>query len=476
MIKTRMNIDICYIISHGFAARMLLQTGLILRLAEQGKSIAIITPDPKDSNLQSLANNPLIHIFDPHINQTIWDDDYGVKRRYYLEEIKSNPVFWEKHIHSIFYTASKHPWKRIRPFIYYPIYKLIPYFPSIRRRFKAKEDKYLISEKASQLLEKINPKLVVSTYPVNFLEAKFLFAAKKQGRRTLIHLLSWDNITSKGIFPVIPDEFIAWGKIMYKELKEYYQLSDEQVQVCGVPHFDHHIKIKKAGIYKDLIAELGLNPDLPYLFVAMSSPRFAPYEIDIVEWLTQAIHDDIFGKDLQLVVRPHPQNVQGSMSDQRWIGRLDKLKGHRVAIDYPKLVKSNVRWSMAQSDMDHLSKLLLGCSVCINSGSTVSIDALVMGKPSLLTSFDGDKELYYWKSARRLVDYTHLQKFVTLGGAEITRSYDELEKSISTYINNPDHRIENRKNALHSECYQDDGKSTDRVIDAMLHLLEKLKV
>ncbi|MGK0391759.1 MAG: hypothetical protein ACI94Y_004526, partial [Maribacter sp.] len=92
------------------------------------------------------------------------------------------------------------------------------------------------------------------------------------------------------------------------------------------------------------------------------------------------------------------------------------------------------------------------------------------------TSFDGDKELYYWKSARRLVDYTHLQKFVTLGGAEITRSYDELEKSISTYINNPDHRIENRKNALHSECYQDDGKSTDRVIDAMLHLLEKLKV
>ncbi|MGK0388489.1 MAG: hypothetical protein ACI94Y_001219, partial [Maribacter sp.] len=130
MIKTRMNIDICYIISHGFAARMLLQTGLILRLAEQGKSIAIITPDPKDSNLQSLANNPLIHIFDPHINQTIWDDDYGVKRRYYLEEIKSNPVFWEKHIHSIFYTASKHPWKRIRPFIYYPIYKLIPYFPS----------------------------------------------------------------------------------------------------------------------------------------------------------------------------------------------------------------------------------------------------------------------------------------------------------------------------------------------------------
>ena len=472
--KTGMNIDICYIISHGFAARMLLQTGLISRLTEQGKSVAIITPDSKDSNLQPLASNPLIHIFDPSMNQTIWDDDYNAKRMYYLEDLKSNPVFWEKHIYSIFYTDSKHPWKRIRPFIYYPINKLIPYFPSIRRRFKAREDKYLISKKASELLEKINPKLVVSTYPVNFLEAKFMFAAKKQGRRTVIHLLSWDNITSKGIFPVIPDEFIAWGRIMYEELKEYYQLSDEQVQVCGVPHFDHHIKIKKAGIYKDLIAELGLNPDLPYLFVAMSSPRFAPCEIDIVEWLSQAIHDDVFGKDLQLIVRPHPQNVQGSMADKKWIGRLDKLKSNRVAIDYPTLVKSNVRWSMAKSDMDHLSKLLLGCSVCINSGSTVSIDALVMGKPAVLTSFDGDKKLSYLKSARRLVDYTHLHKFVNLGGAETTHSYDELKKSISAYIANPNHRIEKRKHALLSECYQDDGKSTDRVVKAMKNILNRM--
>lgn len=467
------NTDICYVISHGFAARMLLQTGLIHRLTLAGKRIALISPDPEDENLAELRNNPLVQIYDPQIKHSIWDDDYGVKRMYYLEDLRSNPVFWEKHLYSILYTKSKHPWKRIRPFIYYIIHVLIRYFPGIRRRFQQREKQYLYSAKASALLEKIQPRLVVSTYPVNYLEAKFLHAAKTQGRTTLIHLLSWDNITSKGIFPVIPDHFIAWGPVMYEELKAYYNCADEAVQICGVPHFDHHLQIKKAPAYQALLEDLGLNPQLPYLFVAMSSPRFAPHEIDIVERLAEWIRAGRLGKDLQLIVRPHPQNVQGSLADSRWIKRLDALRSEQVAVDYPQLVKSKVRWSMKKSDMDHLSNLLAGCAVCINSGSTVSIDALVMDKPVVLTSFDGDKKLYYWKSARRLVDYPHQKKFVALGGAKVAYSYEDLQSLLQQYLENPGlHQAERRK-ALLRECFRNDGEATSRVVQAMRKLLKE---
>ncbi|MEM1123350.1 MAG: hypothetical protein AAGJ18_23115 [Bacteroidota bacterium] len=476
MTVSNVTIDVCYIISHGFAARMLLQTGLITRLTEEGKHIAIITPDATDENLRAIAANPRVHIYDPAIEQTIWDDDYGVKRMYYLEDIKSNPVFWEKHLYSILYSKSIHPWKRIRPFIYYPIHRLIPYFPSIRRRFKQTESTYLFSEKSAVLLAKIKPALVVSTYPINFLEAKFLFAAKQQKIPTLIHLLSWDNITSKGIFPVIPDQFIVWGKVMYDELKEYYGTADEDIHICGVPHFDHHIAVKHHPNYEDLLTELGLNPDLPYLFFAMSSPRFAPHEIDIVEWLAEAIGKDIFGKRMQLIVRPHPQNVQGSLADKKWIKRLDALNGKRVAIDYPKLHSSKVRWSMQKSDMTRLSNLLVGCSVCLNSGSTVSIDALVFGKPVILTSFDGDRQLYYWKSARRLVDYPHQKKFVAMGGAKVVYDYDDLKKTILRYLTDPAYDQRQRQYALEQECYANDGQATERVIVAMLNILEKTEL
>lgn len=472
MNQKKSKIDICYIISHGFAARMLLQTGLIDRLTKTGKSIAIITPDPEDENLQALKNNPLVTIYDPKITQTIWDDDYGFKRMYYLEDLKSNPVFWEKHLYSIFYSKSIHPWKRIRPFYYYLIYQLIRFFPGIRARFKRTEGKHLVSRQATALIQQIQPRLVVSTYPINFLEAKFLYAAKQEGMTTLIHLLSWDNITSKGIFPVIPNHFIVWGKVMYQELKEYYKVKENQVQICGVPHFDHHIKVKQQPGYKSLVKKLSLDSDLPYLFVAMSSPRFAPHEIDIVEWLAKAIHEDVFGKDLQLIVRPHPQNVQGALSDQKWIARLDRLQGKRVAVDYPQLVQSKVRWSMRKSDMDHLSNLLIGCSICINSGSTVSIDALIMDKPVILTSFDGDRQLNYWKSARRLVDYTHQKKFVDLGGAKVVSSYSELKESIFKYLLHPEQNAEARQHAINMECHLNDGRATDRVVEAMNNILE----
>ncbi|MEL6143205.1 MAG: hypothetical protein AAFU67_16510, partial [Bacteroidota bacterium] len=373
-------IDVCYVISHGFAARMVLQTGLLIRLADAGKQVAVIAPDASDENLRDVGQHPRIHVFNAGLKQTIWDDDYTVKRMYFLEDLRANPVFWEKHIYSIRYTKSKHPWKRVRPFIYYGIHRLIKYFPSIQARFRKTEHRNLVSNTAEDLLQQLQPYLVVATYPINFIEAKYLYAAKSLGYETMIHLLSWDNITSKGIFPVIPDRFILWGDIMYQELKDYYGTPDTKVAVCGVPHFDHHLTIKEQPSYKALLKELGLDPERPYFFLAMSSPRFAPYEIDIVEWLAEQVNRNVFGDEMQFVVRPHPQNVQGSMADQRWLGRLQAIKGPRVGVDIPKLVDSKVRYSMKATDMDHLSNLLVGCTLSLNSGSTVSIDSLVMGK------------------------------------------------------------------------------------------------
>ena len=470
-----MKTDVCFVISHGFAARMLFQTGLIRLLAGRGLKIAIITPDAADDNVSAHLHAGSIAVFEIKDRKDIWSDNYQFKRKYYLEDIRKNPVLWEKHIHGILYSRSYHPWRRIRPLLYLVIFYLNKLFPSIRSNFIRKEQKYLLSREVEALLKKISPSLVVSTYPVNLLEARTLFAAKRLGIATLIHLLSWDNITSKGRFPVTADYYIAWGEIMLEELMAHYEPGEENIHVCGVPHFDHHLKVKKAPSYRKILQELQLNPEAPYLFVAMSAPRFAPREIDIVEWLAGMTENGFFGADMQLIVRPHPQNVEGSMADTSWLGRLYRLKSGRIAIDYPMLVKSDLRWSMKNADMDRLSNLLVGCAMCINSGSTVSIDALTVGKPVILTSFDGASTLPYWHSARRLVDYPHLKKFVGLGGAQVVRSYETLRKSIQDYLADPDRDLAARNRALHMECFKNDGMATLRAENAVLHILDSIK-
>lgn len=462
-----MKTDVCYIVSHGFATRMLLQTDLVGKLTEKGLRVAIVSQNANDENFEVFADNPNVSLVEWQGKNSIWDDDYLYKRMYFLEDLSKNTALREKFYNALFFSKSLHPWKRIRPLYYFLVYLLAKVFPSIRKGFLRREGAHLQSEEAKELLRELQPGLLVSTYPVNIIEAKMLYEAKQQNIKTVLHLLSWDNITCKGKFPVLADDFIVWGDIMKEELQECYKVPEEKINKCGVPHFDEHVQVRKAAAYQTAVNQLGLNPDLPYLFFAMSSPRFAPREMAIVEWLAEAVEKDTFGKDMQLVVRPHPQNVQDFTSKKSWLGRLDELDSNRVKIDYPGMVESKIRWSMKRDDMTRLSNLITGCSICFNSGSTVSIDALMHNKPVILTSFDAKTRLPYWNSARRLKDYTHLAKFIREGGAVSVGSFEEMELQIMSYLEKPDHNLSSRRNALLRECYQDDGESTNRVVEVL---------
>ncbi len=447
-------VDICYIVSHGFAARMVTQTNLLGLLANTGKRVAIIAPDKGDQNLKEYCKEKGVLLYEFRSESSFWTKEYNTARKYFLEDIKKNPALWEKHIYATKYNKACHPWSHIRPRILILGYYLSQLFPDVRNWFKRRETKCLQSYQAKRILDKINPKVLVSTYPVNFSEAMLLKAAKdRTATKSVIHLLSWDNITCKGHFPQLADEYIAWGEIMQEELMQYYNIPKEKIGICGIPHFDVHLETSQNPAPGPYLTGLGMDPVRPYLFIGMSSPRFAPREIDIVEWMVEAIRKDTFGKDMQLVVRPHPQNVQGGMADESWLPRLRAIHGNRVGVDFPDLVKSNMPWSMQNKDMIRLSHLLAGSTVCLNSGSTISIDTLICKRPVILTSFDAEAQLHYWQSARRLIDYTHLKKLVDLGGVSVAKSFAECKKLLQRYISDDNYNLDKRENTIRRQCH-----------------------
>ena len=393
---------------------------------------------------------------------------------YYLEDINANTALKEKFYNGLFYSDSRHPWKRIRPLWYFLIFRLIKYFPGIRKKFLQSESRHLKSGFAKKLLEDLAPKTLVSTYPVSIMEAKLLYEAHAQNIHTTLHMLSWDNITTKGRFPVLPKYFVTWGPVMDEELTEYYGIDKVNKATCGVAHFDHHVKVREADSTADL-SRLGLRNDRQYILIAMSSPRFAPKEIDIVEWLADQIQKDEFGKDMQLVVRPHPQNVTTFMANESWLARLEKIKSDRVGVDYPLLNSSKMRWSMKQEDMDQLAKLISSTILCLNSGSTISIDALMHHKPVIITAFDAQYKLPYWNSARRLIDYGHLKKFIREGGASVTTNYTELTHKIKELVKDPSKGQAKRLNALNRYCYKNDGQATTRIVNSLCEILQNNK-
>jgi hypothetical protein len=462
-------IDIAYIVSHGFAARMVTQTNLLGKLVQAGKKVALISPDKEDENLKIYCNENGVELYEFNPRSKFWTSQYADSRKYFLEDIDSNVALKEKHVWSLKYNTSINPWNHIRPRILYLVYKLIKKFPIIRKWYKNNEQQYLLSQEAEILIRTLNPQFLVSTYPVSLSEAMLLKAGNNNvSTTTIIHLLSWDNISCKGHFPELAKKYIAWGPIMKEEFMDYYKANPKNIAVCGVPHFDIHSESKlKPDIEKHLLS-LGLDAEKPYLFFGMSSPRFAPREIDIVEQLCLAVHMNQFGNTMQLIVRPHPQNVQGQMADLSWLPRLDKLRSNRIGIDYPILKGSRMQWSMDQTDMIKMSQMLVHSKICINSGSTLCIDALSSNIPVIVTAFDGEIEMDYWKSVRRLMDFPHLRKLRKLRGFTVVNSYVDLFEEINKFISFPDKELESRKAALVQETSANTGYATSTLVEYFL--------
>lgn len=461
--------NVCYVVSHGFAARMVLHSELLGELRKREIEVSLLVP--KDA-VPSLAEfeAPGVRIIGVEFSKRRIHTSFGNAKRYLREPVKQNAALWSRHLFMA--SGSAGIYASVLAHLNYLGHLMLYRVAAFHRAFDRIDKSVHRSASVRSALKTLRPSLVVSTYPVTALEVATILEAQAFGIPTVGHLLSWDNITCKGRFTAIPDWFISWGPIMTAELKEHYGIERSRVHDCGVPHFDAHRNLVNKQLQNATLVRLGLDADKPYLFFGMSAPIFAPHEIDIVEWLADQIRNDAFGPELQLIIRPHPQNVRGNMADESWLPRLKALRGPKVALNLPILREGGLDWDMETEDLAILVNLLHGCSICLNSGSTLSIDALAHSKPVIVTMFDADKKLPWWKSARRIRDYPHYQKLIRLGGLSPVASYNELQIEIHRYIQNPNRLADSRDYTIQQECSAIDGKSSQRVADALGAILQ----
>ncbi|MGC8990573.1 MAG: hypothetical protein ACP5MD_10650 [Verrucomicrobiia bacterium] len=260
---------------------------------------------------------------------------------------------------------------------------------------------------------------------------------------------------------------------MTEELREYYGIGRDRVFETGVAHFDAQLGMADDSVRAGILREMGLAADQPYLLFGMSSPVFAPREIDIIEELVRWVRNGEFGPGLNLVVRPHPQNVKGYMADASWLPRLLNLQGPRVGVFWPKLAESKLEWALEESDLPALASMMAGCTININSGSTFALDGLVHRKPVVLTFFDANEKLPWHRSARRCADYIHLRKLIDTGGLFPVFSFEELRQALHKLLKNPNLNMDARVRALRAECGPVDGRASERIADALVTILNR---
>ena len=162
-------------------------------------------------------------------------------------------------------------------------------------------------------LRKRKPDVMVAaaTFLPHSLELEYLRTARRLGLRTAVIVPSWDNLTTKGIFHVLPDRVLVWNAAQVEEAVAMLRLPRERLAVTGAPRYDLWFNLRPRLSAAEFRAEAGLAPAGPVIVWLCSSGFIAKDEVAIVREVAAHLAADPgwTSRGGQLLVRPHYQNL-----------------------------------------------------------------------------------------------------------------------------------------------------------------------
>jgi hypothetical protein len=201
-------------------------------------------------------------------------------------------------------------------------------------------------------------------------EVEWLKAARWRRITSAVVMLSWDNLTTKGLVHVRPDYFFTWSPSHAAEARTIHSLPDEAVFVAGAPFFDkwHHAD-RLLQDRRAFCAETGLDPERPYVVYLGSSSNIADDE----SWLIRELYAAMAGasdarlREVQLLVRPHPGNrkICAGVSDLPVITAHDDHVGIPFSDDRKRILYNTLRH----------------CLLTVSLNTSAIIDAVAIDTP-----------------------------------------------------------------------------------------------
>ena len=138
-------------------------------------------------------------------------------------------------------------------------------------------------------------------------QSDWLRAAKRLGIRTGYPVLSWDNLTNKGLLRDVPDRVFVWNEVQADEAVELHGVPRDQVVVTGAQPFDHWFECAPSRSREEFCAEVGLPAERPFAVYVCSSGFVAPDEPAFVRrWIAELRAHGGLLAEAGILVRPHP--------------------------------------------------------------------------------------------------------------------------------------------------------------------------
>jgi hypothetical protein len=312
--------------------------------------------------------------------------------------------------------------KRVKSKFYRRIYNL----PPIRILLENFEKIVPPDKKICKDLIQKKPDVVVIT-PMNMRfseEIEYTKAANHLNIPTIVPVYSWDNLTTKGLFHIIPDLTLVWNKVQRQEAIAIHAVPDDKILITGSPFFDKwfnsdHMKENRF----DFCRRIGLDPDKPFILYLGSSINIAKDETWLIEEIYNRIksNKDSRIRELRILVRPHPAHSK-----------------HYARLENKDIVVWPKEGALPEEENSQRDFLNMLCHSILTIGINTSgmIDAVINKKPCLTIMTE-----QYLTTQQQALHFKHLLKADVL---EVTHSPQEAIVAIQNIMEGRDRHRDQR--------------------------------
>lgn len=280
------------------------------------------------------------------------------------------------------------------------------------------------------------------TDPTNRALDPLYFGGVERGIPVTSLVLSWDNLTTKGIIHRGYARLMLWNEVMHEEAKKMYPFyGADRRRVVGFPRFDVYKRPPPANFDREsFLSGLGLDPGKRTVLLASANIRAFKNQVQVFRHVCEARQAGVFPPDVQILVRCHPLDVREEYAP---------LTGFPGVAIWPSAARNeSVRLYDQVPDKDELNILsatFRHSDVCVAAGSSVMFDAAVCDIPIVCIAYDGDVSLPYHDSVASAYEFSHQKPLHDLGATDICRSREALIEAISASLQHPGKRAAQRQ-------------------------------
>ena len=290
-----------------FSVRYILRTGLLDRLRDSAQPVVLL--GWRDSELEAelqRAGAEVHHLIPARIGK-----NYDRVRSWmnFIQKKRLNTpseMIWERRA-----DLFRSPYTRFRRRARRQIFHAAFAIPGSLEYLHDKEEQLWRSDtnrlEVKAQVERLKPDAALSLTPYLGDEEMVLRVCEKRGIPLVTSILSFDNITTRGWWPVRFDRYLVWNRYNQAELlRGYPDIAPSSISIVGAPQFDFYWDPSFCWSESDWRRELNLPAGRPVILFGGGHFFCAPHEPVFLKQIDEAITSGEIPGNPVVLFRGHP--------------------------------------------------------------------------------------------------------------------------------------------------------------------------